>query len=320
MVNNRHVIDILCKISHNRGVKKVKLKIKEIQQLEYMPSGTSALDLEIFTISNLRERVGNESLLATHRYAFYTLILVKSGESSQVIDFKPIKCERGSIIIIKPGQAHNFGTQINWDGWMVLFRSEFLDTSSIPDTDFKDDILLDQIEERIQLREQEFSYVNELISKMLEDTRIKAPPEKVHALLRHQLAGLLLRLNIFYGQTIKPNNDSGSLKRFREFKKLVENKFNYWHQVGDYLGHMKCSEKSLSRATLEFAGVTAKSFIIARINLEAKRLLAHTNQSVTSISDALGFDEATNFVKFFKRDTGISPEKFRQKTSSKIKS
>ncbi len=296
-------------------MKKEKTKINDIRRLEYQPPGSFSLDLEIFTMSNLRKRACGQSLLATHRYAFYTLIFVTSGRSRQLLDFKPLMCKPGSLIAIKPGQAHNFGTEINWDGWMVVFRPEFLGTSRMADQDLQLDIVLEQLGEHIELKEQEFSCVTEIITKMLKDTEIKAPQREIHTLLRHQLAALLLRLNIFYGHRVERNNDSSSQQRFKDFKRLVEDKFTYWHQVGDYLSHLKCSEKSLSRATTEFAGMNAKSFIAARINLEAKRLLAHTDQSVTAISESLGFDETTNFIKFFKRTVGTTPAKFRQQTN-----
>ena len=68
----------------------------------------------------------------------------------------------------------------------------------------------------------------------------------------------------------------------------------------------KSVHQTLTRATTGVAGITAKAFIASRINLEAKRLLAHTSSSVATIADSLGFDDPSNFVKFFKRETGCT--------------
>jgi AraC-like DNA-binding protein len=70
--------------------------------------------------------------------------------------------------------------------------------------------------------------------------------------------------------------------------------------------------KSLSRATLTAAGLGAKDYLAARINLEAKRLLTHTQAPISAISEQLGFDETTNFIKFFKRGSGLTPNEFRK--------
>lgn len=45
--------------------------------------------------------------------------------------------------------------------------------------------------------------------------------------------------------------------------------------------------------------------------LEAKRLLAHSDQSAARIADHLGFPSATHFSKFFHRGTGQTPIAFR---------
>jgi AraC-like DNA-binding protein len=57
--------------------------------------------------------------------------------------------------------------------------------------------------------------------------------------------------------------------------------------------------------------MSAKAFISKRINLEAKRLLAHTDLPVGVIAEKLGFQEATHFSKFFKREARCTPKEFR---------
>jgi AraC-like DNA-binding protein len=47
--------------------------------------------------------------------------------------------------------------------------------------------------------------------------------------------------------------------------------------------------------------------------LEAKRLLAYTTLPIALIGDRLGFDDPTNFVKFFKREAGCTPGEFRRR-------
>jgi len=46
--------------------------------------------------------------------------------------------------------------------------------------------------------------------------------------------------------------------------------------------------------------------------LEAKRLLAHTNESVKEIGYNLGFDEPTNFIKYFRKHSNSTPIEFRE--------
>ncbi|MGE9271366.1 MAG: helix-turn-helix domain-containing protein, partial [Verrucomicrobiales bacterium] len=54
-----------------------------------------------------------------------------------------------------------------------------------------------------------------------------------------------------------------------------------------------------------------KVMVDEAVALEAKRRLILSTETVESIAFGLGFSEATNFVKFFKRVVGETPEAFR---------
>ena len=160
--------------------------------------------------------------------------------------------------------------------------------------------------------------VTDLFQQMREDTLMDAlmgaQQEDVHALLRHQLHTLLTRLSILQGrQQAQEPLVSPASQRFRRFQQLVDERFAEWHQVADYASQLGYTEKSLARAVAAAIGMTAKAFIAARINLEAKRLLVHTDMPVVAIAEKLGFDEATNFSKFFKREVACTPAEFRRR-------
>ncbi|WP_053089081.1 helix-turn-helix domain-containing protein [Neisseria bacilliformis] len=72
-----------------------------------------------------------------------------------------------------------------------------------------------------------------------------------------------------------------------------------------------CTEKSLTAACKQMSGATPKQLIAQRLTLEAKRLLAHSKQSVHQIAFSLGFNEPTNFIKFLKKYTALTPRQFR---------
>lgn len=285
-----------------------------IPRLGYRPAGSYGLDLEIFFMSDLRQRAARRQIVATHRYTFHMLLCVTRGECTQMVDFMPVQCRPGSLLALRPGQAHNFGQDENWDGWLVLFRPEFLLFSPSPVAEPKTSIDLERLPERLSVETHALRAVTDAVLRMREDARMKAPPAALHALLRHQLYALLLRLGILHGRQEVPHcAGARTFQRFKAFRQLVEANFAEWHQVARYARQLACSEKSLARASLEVMGVSAKSFIASRINLEAKRLLAHTALSITSIAESLGFDEATNFIKFFKREAGCTPAEFRRR-------
>lgn len=64
------------------------------------------------------------------------------------------------------------------------------------------------------------------------------------------------------------------------FKDVLEKNFKNQKQVTYYAKEMLISEKRLNQATSKLFGKTPKEIIDDRIMLEAKRILAHTHESV----------------------------------------
>ena len=290
----------------------------DIQRLGYRPQTPNQLDLEVFSMADLRLR-GKEQVRVTHRYEFHTVVCVTQGTCTQMVDFKSISCEPGSLLVLRAGQAHNYGQDEDWDGWNLLFRPEFVLPVSTTSHDLKLALDLERLPEHMVLSGQELRKVTDLFQQMREDTLIDAPQDDVHTLLRHQLHTLLTRLSILQGrrQTQEPPVSPAS-QRFQRFQQLVDQRFAQWHQVADYASQLGYTEKSLARAVAAAAGTTAKAFIAARINLEAKRLLAHTDLPIVTIAEKLGFDEPTNFSKFFKRDAHCTPAEFRKRQRTPV--
>ena len=284
-----------------------------IQRLGYGPRVPYRLDLEAFTMADLRRRGSKQKVRTTHRYEFHMLLCVTHGVGTQVIDFRPVSFVPGSVLLVRPGQAHNFGHDDDWDGWMVLFRAEFLPSQTQTTADLLPVLGLDRLPDHLSLSAADFAAVNEAIARMQQDAAGVALPKDLHALLRYELCALLLRLAILQDQHIGTDAArSTGVQRYAKFRRLVEQNYAGWHQVSAYAAALGCTEKSLTRAALEATGQSAKSVVMARIALEAKRLLVHTDRPIYLIAEGLGFEEATNFGKFFRRETGVTPIGFRQ--------
>ena len=241
------------------------------------------------------------------------LILVTRGECTHVIDFEAVRCRVGSLLLLKPSQAEMFDVVSDWDGWIMLFGPEFLFPAQSGLT--SDVALLTKLEEStgyIQLTERESLYLQSAFEQMRSCCQVDASASDINTILRHYLSALLLRISLLdrgSSNVLPAQSDATHLQRFKE---AVEINFRRWHRVSEYARALEVSEKTLSRATLGIIGVSAKRFIVDRISLEAKRLLAYTSLSASDVGSRLGFDEATNFAKFFRRETGLTPGAFRR--------
>lgn len=291
-----------------------KWTIGEITSVGYNPPATYGLDLEIFPVSVLRRRVSTEYMLALQRIEFHLLIYVTDGCCTHEVDFESIICRKGSLLILQPGQVHCFDTTTDWQGWLIIFRPEFLlpRESTMLLIEVEVFRYLEELPVHVALGAKEQQAVAESITRMYRDTQFKVSDNALHMLLRNQLYALLIRLHIICACSAKSEPAVPVLLgRFKRYRLAVEQDFHRWHRVMDYADHLGYSEKSLNRAVIAISGLSAKAFLSKRIVLEAKRLLAHTELPVSIIADRLGFNEATNFVKFFRCEAGCLPGEFR---------
>ena len=79
-----------------------------------------------------------------------------------------------------------------------------------------------------------------------------------------------------------------------------------------YANRLNIHVNHLNRALKETAKQGTKDIIAKRITKEAKTLLRHTHWNISQIAYCLGFDETSNFSNFFKKQTALSPAKFRK--------
>ena len=248
----------------------------------------------------LRSRVESVADRGYERADFQSFLFVRSGSYTHTVDFEVHECDTGSCLLIRPGQVHRFGPSADWDGWILIAGPQH-----VPDT-------VAELPQHIRLDTRAVSAVNELLDRMTSDAQLPIDRTRLNGLLALQTRVLASRLALSHADTGRAQLiDPTVLERYRDFRAAVEREFRRWHLVDPYARHLGYSPKSLDRSCRVAAALTAKRVIVERILLEAKRLLAHSLLPVASISHQLGFDEATNFVKYFKRETGTTPNQFR---------
>lgn len=130
------------------------------------------------------------------------------------------------------------------------------------------------------------------------------------------LISLLLMDTIRYGDWNKmehnPLHDI-SYKKYKDFLSLVDENYKKEHRIKFYVDKMHISLSSLSTATKIYGQRPPVKIINERIILEAKTLLLNSDKNIKEIATLLGFEDASNFAKFFKRMTGLSITNYKTK-------
>ena len=97
------------------------------------------------------------------------------------------------------------------------------------------------------------------------------------------------------------------------FIALLRKHFREEHLVGFYADKLCISPQYLTAIVKRLTGITVNQFVYDILYSEASILLNQTDLSIQQIAEKLHFSDASAFCKFFKRRSGISPLKFRNK-------
>ena len=96
-------------------------------------------------------------------------------------------------------------------------------------------------------------------------------------------------------------------------RRLVEDHFRSERQIGFYAGRLAMTPDRLNDHVKRAIGVTAGHLIRQRVLTEAKRQLVFTTQAVHEIAYDLAFADPSHFARFFRQQTGTTPQAFRER-------
>jgi AraC family transcriptional activator of pobA len=95
-------------------------------------------------------------------------------------------------------------------------------------------------------------------------------------------------------------------------RRLVEEHFREQRLISFYAEKLAITPDRLNDHVKRVSGVTAGHLIRQRVLTEAKRQLVFTSQPIHEISYDLGFADPSHFARFFRKQTAMTPQEFRE--------
>jgi AraC family transcriptional activator of pobA len=245
--------------------------------------------------------------LAPHRHArLHQVLLVRSGGGRVSLDDATFPLVAGSLVNIPPGHVHAFRFEPGTEGWVTTFADE----------------LIVDLCHRVGDVRRELAHACVLKSDKsmaLSVTQIWhefSGHSKARALVLRGLSAVLLGWIARQVGDLVPHapakrsmqSESGLVQKFVD---LIDLHFLEHWQVSDYAQSLAVSPTHLSRVARAATGRSAIRMIEARIMREARRNLAYTNLSISTIAYSLGYADPAYFTRVFKQDAGVSPKAFR---------
>lgn len=260
-----------------------------------------------FRIRDLREVLqGQPRVEDYHRHDFYYILVLKKGTGRHEIDFVSYQVTNHVVFLIAPGQVHRLTLGAGSVGYLLQFQAEFMQRES----------------SRALLRRAGYTAVHPLgaagfkkisfpLQQMLEEytTKQEGYEDVIQA-----------SFDIFFVELARHREASGDRhtyavhthERLASLQDLLRQHIGTYKQVMEYADLLHVSPYQLNTLTRTLLNKTASEVIQDFIVLEAKRCLLGTTRQVKEIAFQLGYEDVSYFIRFFKKQTGHTPESFRQ--------
>lgn len=273
-------------------------------------------EFEIINFSTLYTR-SSAYMIKPHRLDFYAILWFQEGTPTHFVDFNPIKIKPNTLLFINKNSVHRFDNIANCSGKVLLFTDNFFCKTDADVRSLRSNILFNDLISISQINISGATSIFTVIFQQLEIELENVKDTYQSDILRNLLKNLLL-----YAERERRKQDFVELKKDENldhalrFKDLLDKNFINHKKVQFYCEQMNLTSKKLNQATSKIFGKTPKEIITDRVLLASKRLIANTNESIKEISFSLGFEEPTNFIKYFKRHTRKTPYEFRVEHTS----
>ena len=282
---------------HNVSKGALPLNGFEIRELESeLRRGTSSL---------------GDDLFQPHRGEHYTILYIDKGAGWIELDFNRYQLHPGAFLFLSIEQVRCFDPAKLVGGFTVEFSADFIESKQDPQIEIVLSRLFDNQNEILDSRRH-----RELVMyfEMLLKEYNHAPDQ-----LRKSVMNATLRLLVLHADRlnsaslISPDQKEIGYKYYLDFRSSIPQMLQRTRNANDYAEELGISYKYLNDLTKKFAGCTPKEIVDRALIAEAKRLIIEGQYSVGEISRKLGFDEPTNFRKYFKKHAGSNPTEFRQR-------
>jgi AraC family transcriptional regulator, transcriptional activator of pobA len=250
------------------------------------------------------------------RNNYFSLIWVKEGSGKLKADFSEYDFEANSLFAFSPYQPYMFSDVKCISGIAICFHPEFFCIYKHHKEVSSNGILYNNI------YSPPFVNVDGASAGTLEMlcTQIKTEMQNPE-LAQYELLVSYLKIFLITAARLKIQQQPETMTVLQEqkepfilqkLKDAIEDNFKTKHAPADYAALLYITPKALAKITKTHFNKTLSSLINERIIIEAKRELYLTNKTVKEIAYELGYEDEYYFSRFFKVNTDVSPQLYRE--------
>jgi len=283
--------------------------MKNIPVRSIIPEHPQAAGFDGFRIFNISEYLQGKDLIQDlHRHDFYFILVLTKGFGMHEIDFVEYPITDNAVFMMRPTQLHRFELKAGSEGYWLAFNKEFSFLSSVTGNAL---LRKASIRNFYKLDKKDIDVLCPVLQTILEEYQAKQAGSEF--IMTASVEIFLIRfLRLLKKDDAAAVTNQYPQEKFQEFMDLLETHIGITKQPAAYADMLNLSRYQLNSITKSLVGKTIAELIEDQIVLEAKRHLLGTPNQVSQIAFQLGYDDASYFIRFFRKKTGVTPDAFRK--------
>jgi AraC family transcriptional activator of pobA len=278
------------------------------------PPDDSAFDfIHIETIAS-RSSIHDWTIRAHRHRNLFQVLLIEKGGGEMSFETAIIPFSAPAAILVPATTAHGFRFKPKiTDGWVVSFTEDVADALGDQSGQALARLKAVAVNPLVPLASAgEGRRLSQLCADLYEEGSVAR--EGYRLAMRAQLA--LIAIEVVRLGVSRARSGSVTLTRadarVEQLRRMIDKHFRKERLISFYAEKLAMTADRLNDHVKRATGVTAGHLIRQRVLTEAKRQLVFTNQPIHEIAYDLAFSDPSHFTRFFRKQTGATPQAFRE--------
>ncbi|MDB4920117.1 AraC family transcriptional regulator [Mucilaginibacter sp.] len=271
----------------------------------------TSLDKEIkdsFSIINYNEQKFNSQ--SPCRITYNRIFLISNGSGSILVDDETYPVSGNELFLLAKGQVYSFYQHSIISGYELCFGDCFWEKTPASASNCKAVLFNNAAaNQHLAIDATSFSELDTLFRVLYSEYIGEDYINKPDALAAYLKIIMIKIANV--NASLVNGYDSFENQLYRQFLELVSNQYQTTHEVTDFANQLGISARKLSDLCRRCSGKGAKDIINGQLIAEAKRSLQFSSKPVKEIAFQLNFLAPDQFSHFFKKNTQVSPNDYR---------
>jgi AraC family transcriptional regulator, transcriptional activator of pobA len=257
----------------------------------------------------------HEWTIRAHRHRnLFQVLLIEKGGGEMSFETATVPFAAPAAILVPATTAHGFRFSPRvTDGWVVSFTEDVTDALGDQSGEALARLKAVAVDPLVPLQSvDEIKRLSALCADLDEEASLAR--EGYRLAMRGLLA--LIAIEVVRLSVSRARSGAVTLKpadaRVEELRRLIDDHFRKERLISFYAEKLAMTADRLNDHVKRATGVTAGHLIRQRVLTEAKRQLVFTTQAIHEIAYDLAFSDPSHFTRFFRKQTGMTPQAFRE--------